>query len=851
MSDTHERAKDQGKNYNASSIQVLEGLEAVRKRPAMYIGDTMALGLHHLIWEVVDNSIDEALQGRCDRISLTIHKDLSISVLDNGAGIPVDIHPKFGVPALEIILTKLHAGGKFDKGSYQVSGGLHGVGVSVVNALSEWLEVEVYRDAKVYRQTFERGKKTSELAMLGETPNQGTMIRFKADPEIFEKTEVEWDRVEKRMRELAYLMGKMRLKITLSDERTGKEAEYLYPNGIIEFVKHLKSGKNALHEEVIFIVKESTSVDDYGVELALQYDDGYHENILTFVNNINTQEGGTHLIGFKSALTRALNQFARNNKLVKEKEKHPSGDDLREGLTAILSIEVPEPQFESQTKIRLGNREAETVVATVVGEGLKTFFEENPRVGRSIFEKAMEASRAREAARRAREQVRRKSAMESSSLPMKLADCNKDVPRSKAELMLVEGDSAGGTAISGRANFQAILPLRGKILNVEKAPAHKIMDHREIEAIVSAIGPTGFVGEEFIEEKLRYSKVIIMTDADIDGSHIRTLLLTFFYRKMPELVRRGYIYVAQPPLYCVKKGKQKFYVHSEKELREIKFKLGAGNTVLKIGDMNFEGARLEEVFGILSGIRDGCSFMRENDGFGVSDLVRYRDELGDWPTHRLIFRSNRVGPSRISGDGVKVAREETCIFLAGGEVEVDQIVKEMSREISDLQVSIKGDRAKHPDLEIQTLHLSNKFKAQVEKIRDIGIPLSIFDAKEDSGDMNAEAGDQADDQADELQIRVVVGKESKTVANLRLAIEEIYNSVSKDVITQRFKGLGEMNPDELWESTMDPERRVLLRVNLEDEANADQLFSILMGSVVEPRREFIEKHALEVTNLDV
>ncbi|MFQ5506342.1 MAG: DNA gyrase subunit B, partial [Planctomycetota bacterium] len=541
-----EKGREKKTKYNASSIQVLEGLEAVRKRPAMYIGDTSSTGLHHLVWEVVDNAVDEALQRRCDLIVVTLHDDGSVSVLDNGAGIPTDIHPQLGIPAVEVILTKLHAGGKFDKENYQVSGGLHGVGVSVVNALSEWLEVEVYRGGRIFRQTFERGRKTSEMAVLGETDKKGTMVRYKADPEIFETEEVSWSLVHKRLRELAYLMGTYGLRIIIVDERTEERDELLYPAGIIDFVRHLNDGKEALHEDVIYIHKAYTDPErdaSYGVEAALQYNDGYNECIFSFVNNINTAEGGTHLVGFKSALTRSFNQFAKQNNLVKDKEKYPSGEDLREALTAIISVEVPDPQFESQTKIRLGNREVEAIVSNIVSEGLKTFLEENPRIGKTIFQKAMEASRAREAARKARDQVRRKSAMEGSTLPGKLADCHKGTERDKAELFLVEGDSAGGSAVTGRADFQAVLPLRGKILNVEKAPIHKVSVHREIEAMIAAIG-TGFIGEEFNESKLRYGKVIIMTDADVDGSHIRTLLLTFFYRKMPELIKRGQIFVS-------------------------------------------------------------------------------------------------------------------------------------------------------------------------------------------------------------------------------------------------------------------------------------------------------------------
>ncbi|MEQ1631874.1 MAG: DNA gyrase subunit B, partial [Planctomycetota bacterium] len=573
--------------YDASSIKVLEGLDAVRTRPAMYIGDTGMKGLHHLVWEVVDNSVDEALLdpelGPADRIDVRIHKDGSISVRDNGRGIPVDMHES-GVPALEVILTKLHSGGKFDKSSYKVSGGLHGVGISCVNALAEPFDVEVTRGGKVYRQTYARGDKTSELEVIGKAEGSGTMVRFKADASIMEATEFSYDIVRKRLRELAYLMGTRGLKITLHDERDERSEEFMFPEGLKDFVSDLNRGKAGMHKDVIYIQRTVPSEQDpekiYEVELALQYNDGYHENVYTFVNNINTIEGGTHLVGFRTALTRALNNWARNEKFLKEKDPIPSGEDFKEGLTAVLSVKVPDPQFESQTKIKLGNREAQSIVETVVGEGLRTVFEETPGIARTIFGKALDALRAREAARKARDLVRRKSALESGGLPAKLADCQKGTAREDAELFLVEGDSAGGTAKQGRMPHQAILPLRGKILNVEKAAVDSILDHEEIQTIVSAIG-TGFLTEEFETEKLRYGKVIIMTDADVDGSHIRTLLLTLFYRKMPELVSRGHVFVAMPPLYRIKKGKTERYAVTEDEKIDIMAELGLGDTALQ------------------------------------------------------------------------------------------------------------------------------------------------------------------------------------------------------------------------------------------------------------------------------
>ncbi len=821
--DIQEQPPD-GSDYNASSIQVLEGLEAVRKRPAMYIGDTAQAGLHHLIWEVVDNSVDEALQRRCDQIVVTIHKDSSVSVLDNGAGIPVDLHPKLGVPALEIILTKLHAGGKFDKGSYQVSGGLHGVGVSVVNALSEWLEVEVYRNGRVFRQTFERGAKTSELTELGESSKTGTLVRFKADEEIFQTTEIQYERVTKRMRELSYLMGTYGLAISLVDERSGEKAEFRHPNGLIDFVTHLNTGKEVLHGDVIHIHKIHTSEDretQHEVEIALQYSNGYNETILSFVNNIHTVEGGTHLSGFKTALTRTLNQFAKKNNLIKEKEKQPSGDDLREGLTAIIAVKVPDPQFESQTKIRLGNRDVEGIVNTIFGEALRDYFEENPKDGKAIFEKAMQAARARDAARKARDQVRRKSAMENSTLPLKLVDCHRGTAREDAELFLVEGDSAGGTAVSGRASFQAILPLRGKILNVEKAPLHKVMDHREIEAIVAACG-AGFVGEEFDPNKLRYHKIIIMTDADVDGSHIRTLLLTFFYRKMPALVRGGYVYVAQPPLYILRKGKKYEYVHTEEQREAAMMRFGLDSLGLWVDGREFLGVELERAVETIRAIEREAGKDARRSSVGVSEIIRTRNECGSWPTHQITVRSERL-----AGHAPKT------LFVTGGEAELDEILGQMRADAEGLVVSFVGDANDQADVVVESIHVSKRLKELVERAAAMHLPLDLFD----------------DASGETATIEVKVGSERSRVRTLSEALRVF--GKRRDVFTQRFKGLGEMDDNQLWESAMDPAQRLLYRVESADEVDTDKLFTVLMGSVVEPRRQFIEKHSLDAKNLDI
>ncbi|MBE3578886.1 MAG: DNA topoisomerase (ATP-hydrolyzing) subunit B [Caldanaerobacter subterraneus] len=627
--------------YTASQIQILEGLEAVRKRPGMYIGSTGSRGLHHLVYEVVDNSIDEALAGYCKNIVVTIHKDNSITVEDDGRGIPTDIHPKVGKPAVEVALTMLHAGGKFNNDAYKVSGGLHGVGVSVVNALSERLEVIVKQRGKVFRQVYERGVPKTPLEVIGETEETGTIITFKPDKEIFEEIVFDYDILAQRLRELAFLNKGINIK--LIDERDGKEEVFNYEGGLIAFVKYLNRNKEVLHEEPIYMEAKNT---DYEVEVCMQYNDSYNENIYSFANNIDTKEGGTHLIGFKSALTKVINDYAKKYGMIKDGEKNLQGEDVREGLTAIASVKLKNPQFEGQTKTRLGNPEMRSIVEGVVTEKLSAYLEENPSVARIIVEKALQAARAREAARKARELTRRKSALENTALPGKLADCSEKDP-SKCELFIVEGDSAGGSAKAGRnSRFQAILPLRGKILNVEKARLDKILSNEEIRSIITALG-TG-IGEDFDISKLRYHKVIIMTDADVDGSHIRTLLLTFFFRFMKPLIENGHIYIAQPPLYKITKGKKVYYAYSDREL--------------------------------------------------------------------------------------------------------DKILSEIGRE---------------------------------------------------------------------------------------------------NIVVQRYKGLGEMNADQLWETTMDPEKRTMLKVTLEDAIAADEIFTILMGDKVEPRREFIEKYAKTVRNLDI
>lgn len=586
VNDKKENKANGNGNYDASQIQVLKGLEAVRKRPAMYIGDVSVRGLNHLIYEVVDNSIDEVLAGYCSKIIIILNKDGSVTVMDDGRGIPVDMHPTEKRPALEVVMTVLHAGGKFDKNTYKVSGGLHGVGVSVVNALSEWCEVEVRRDGNVYFQRYQKGIPGADVKIIGKAKKTGTKTTFMPDSSIFKNVKFSYDIVSDRMRELAFL--NKNLEIILKDENTEKEVQYLYKGGVISFIEYLNLSKDPLYKKPIYIIAEK---DDVNIEIALQHNDSYVENIYTYVNNIHTIEGGSHLVGFKAALTRTLNSYAQKNNLLKKENISLSGEDVREGLTAVISAKVMEPQFEGQTKTKLGNSEVKGITESIVGDGLASFLEENPSVGKRIIEKALTAARSREAARKARELTRRKSALEGGSLPGKLADCSIQDP-SKCELYLVEGDSAGGSAKQGRdRRFQAILPLKGKILNVEKSRIDKIVSNDEIRTIVSALG-TGIGGEEFDDSKLRYHKIIIMTDADVDGSHIRTLLLTFFFRYMKPLVEEGYVYIAQPPLYRVHKGKEDHYVYDEEERNKIMNRMGNNGVTVQrykgLGEMNPE-----------------------------------------------------------------------------------------------------------------------------------------------------------------------------------------------------------------------------------------------------------------------
>ncbi len=790
--------------YDATTIQVLEGTEAVRKRPAMYIGDTGARGLHHLVWEVVDNSVDEALAGYCTDIDVVVHTDNSVSVSDNGRGIPVDMHKTQKKPAVEVALTTLHAGGKFDHRTYKVSGGLHGVGVSVVNALSEWLEVEVRRDGNVYHQRYKKGKTTTKLTVIGKSKGNGTKVTFRADPEIFgEGFTLSFETLTNRLRELAFL--NKGIKITLGDERKDKQLEFKFDGGIVSLIDHLNKNKNALHKKVIYMQKEKDLVS---VEVAMQYNDGYAENIFSFANNINTIEGGTHLSGFKSALTRVANQYCKNKNLIKDADSALSGDDIREGMTAVVNIKLPNPQFEGQTKTKLGNTEVEGLVASMVNEGLSSFFEENPPIANKIIEKAVIASRAREAARKARELTRRKGALDMAGLPGKLADCSETDP-AICEIYLVEGDSAGGSGKQGRdRRFQAILPLKGKILNVEKARLDKVLANEEIRTIIAALGCG--VGEEFDISRLRYNKIIIMADSDSDGSHIRTLILTLLYRQMPKLVEGGHIYIAQPPLYKIKKGKKEEYLLTEEQMRESML------------DMGIEGIEVVHV-------KEAKSFTDKQLKDALRAILELKNLLSSVDKRGVkiqTFLKNRHPKTK-----------KLPIFM----VKVDGIAQFLHND-TDLAKLLKKEELSASQV-IEFFETPEIEKA-AEKLKKLGFS---------ENDLVEEEPQAATAKTKEKKPLFKIKMEGETYPAFSLndLLEEIRKRGKKGMVVQRYKGLGEMNPEQLWETTMDPERRTLLKVVLEDTVEADEMFTVLMGDAVEPRRQFIEKYAPEVKRLDV
>jgi DNA gyrase subunit B len=837
------------KKYDATTIQVLEGVDAVRKRPAMYIGDTTQRGLHHLVYEVVDNSIDECMGGYASRIDVIIHADNSVSVTDDGRGIPVDIHKGEGKPAVEVVLTTLHAGGKFDHRVYKVAGGLHGVGVSCVNALSEWLEVEVRREGKMYHIEFERGKTSSKLKAIGNSKTTGTRVTFRADEEIFGKGKIvySFDTLANRLRELAFL--NKNVMITLKDERAkDKYAEFQFSGGVVSFVEFLNKNKNVLHKKVIWFAREKDMIQ---AEIAMQYNDGYGENIFTFANNINTIEGGTHLTGFKSALTRTINQYCKAKNLIKESDPAMSGDDVREGLTAVISVKVPNPQFEGQTKTKLGNSEVEGIVESIINDALTAFIEENPPVANKIVEKAVLAARAREAARKARELTRRKGALEGASLPGKLADCQ-ETDASVCELYLVEGDSAGGSAKQGRdRRFQAILPLKGKILNVEKARLDKILSNEEIRTIITAIGCG--IGEEFNIERLRYHKLIIMCDADVDGSHIRTLFLTFLYRQMHTLLEKGYVYIAQPPLYKIKRGKREEYIQTEDHMNNLLLELGSeGLSLTRQKDKKeFTDKQLKAILDVLVEM-ESLSNAVERRGVSFTKYVSFRHKK----TKKLpIYMVNVEGEDHFLYNDDDLAE---YIKVEESESREGAKPKEKDQKGNGDKASSKGKKepARKEEAPQQKargpqyieFYEAREIEKIIDRIEKLGVDIEDYDPEDAAPDSKA----KKDAKAEPRPRYVIKGEEGKnTFAGLKEILRFVMHLGKEGMTMQRYKGLGEMNPHQLWETTMDPEKRTLLRVTLEDAVEADSMFTILMGESVEPRREFIEQHAHEVKVLDI
>ena len=822
------KAPQESKKYDARTIQVLEGVEAVRRRPAMYIGDTTQRGLHHLVYEVVDNSIDEAMGGYCNNINVVVHTDNSVSVEDDGRGIPVDIHKTEKKPAVEVVMTTLHAGGKFDHRVYKVSGGLHGVGVSVVNALSEWLEVEIKRDGKIFHQEYEQGKASSKLKTVGKSAKTGTRVTFKADKEIFGKIDFSYDTLSNRLRELAFL--NKNIKIGLKDERSDKENIFQFKGGIVSFVEHLNKNKNALHKKVIYFIKKK---DDIEAEVAMQYNDGYAENIFSFANNINTIEGGTHLTGFKSALTRSTNQYCRSRKLIKEGISL-SGDDIREGLTAVVSVKTQNPQFEGQTKTKLGNSEVEGIVESITNEALSTFMDETPSVANKIVDKAVLAARAREAARKARELTRRKGALDSGSLPGKLADCAEEDP-TICEVYLVEGDSAGGSAKQGRdRRFQAILPLKGKILNVEKARLDKMLNNEEIRTIITALG-TG-IGEEFNIEKLRYHKIILMADADIDGSHIRTLLLTFFYRHMKELFEKMHIYIAQPPLYKIKRGKREEYIDTEAEMNSMLIELGTEDIEItrQKDKKTFSEKQLREMLGFLAELETLENSINRR-GVKFSKYITFRHKK----TKKVpIYMANVEG-------------EQVFLYDDGELAELTKTKNKASRKPAKDKKE-PAEPEKTAEELYKELNLIEFFEAReidkiIKKIESSSISMDDYDPIIEK----EEEKRKAKKEVQKPLYKAVLEGEKKDIYSLKELVKFIKTAGKHGMSIQRYKGLGEMNPDQLWETTMDPEKRTIQRVLLEDAVAADQMFTVLMGDQVQPRKEYIQKHAHEVTNLDI
>ncbi len=831
--------------YTAANIVVLKGLEAVRKRPGMYIGDTDdGSGLHQLIYEVVDNAVDESQAGYCDEVTVTLCADGSVRVTDNGRGIPTEIHKDENRSAAEVVMTVLHAGGKFDSESYKVSGGLHGVGVSVVNALSEWLVMEIHRHGRIHRQRYEQGAPLAPLCEVGDTSKSGTIIQFKPDPEVFSMVEFSYDLVVQRLRELAFLNAGLAIHVV--DKRGDEERrqEFKYEGGIRSFVEYLNRNKPVLNKTTMYARDER---DGIYVECALQWNDSFQENVFCFTNSIHNRDGGTHMSGLRSALTRSINTYGQQSNLFKnQKVTALSGDDSREGLTAVLSVKVHDPKFSSQTKEKLVSSEVKSVVEAVVADKLMEYFEENPQDAKAVVGKAVDASRAREAARRAREMVRRKGALDSASLPGKLADCSERDP-TKAELYIVEGDSAGGSAKQGRdRRFQAILPLRGKILNVEKARFDKVLSSQEILNIVTALG-TGIGAENFNPEKLRYHKIVIMTDADVDGSHIRTLLLTFLFRHMQELVTRGHVYIAQPPLYRLKKGKKEMYIKDDAAFEDYMDELGCQSAVLKVeGGEPVEGEQLRKLtqqvqsyqkqLGKIGRLRDRRVVEAVVNGADTQVSMLQRRELAQQALDSAVDYLQQFYPDILPMEVAKVEAEEIVAAnwdAEGGSIGDEAFTNEGGGSSGFRLVLKGGNTGNMPEVIIDRAFLES---GEVAELRS---RLAVFEwLKNVPCQLVEKGGDEA-------------GGTTYSLGRIEELSEQIFALGKKGQQMQRYKGLGEMNPEQLWETTMHPENRTFLRVKVEDMIEADGIFTVLMGDEVEPRRDFIERNALSVKNLDI
>ncbi|MCU1283947.1 MAG: gyrase subunit [Acidobacteriales bacterium] len=848
-------------NYDADSIKVLGGMEAVRKRPAMYIGSTGEMGLHHLVYEVVDNSVDEALAGHADTVNVTIHIDNSITVQDNGRGIPtgdMDIDGE-KIPAAQVVMTVLHAGGKFDSSNYKVSGGLHGVGVSCVNALSEQLDLEIWRDGNVWEQTYSKGEPTSKLKKTGSTKKRGTMVHFLPDRTIFTATEYNYDTLAQRLRELAFL--NKGLLITLTDERTtdsktgeAKTTEFKYSGGIAEFIKHLNRGKTVLHEKPIYMEAER---DGVAMEIALQYNDAYSESVFCFANNINTVDGGTHLSGFRTSLTRTINYAGQQLGLFKDVKENLSGDDVREGLVAVISVKLSQPQFEGQTKGKL-NSDIAGIVQAFVNERLGAFFDQNPPIARKIINKAIEAARAREAARKARDLTRRKGALDGGGLPGKLADCSERQPE-RCEIYLVEGESAGGTAKQGRdRKFQAILPLKGKILNVEKARYDKMLGHEEIRAMITALG-CGIGKDDFDPAKLRYHKVILMTDADVDGSHIRTLLLTFFFRHMTELIKRGHVYIAQPPLYSIKKGKSLQYIKDDREFVKVMVKRASEGIVVRYGDgaAKLEGNALTKFMTTL------------NEYIGFFDKVnkRIRDERISSLLPKLGFSARADFEGDKKNPSAKIVKLEKELNKLSKDAGIKKVETEFDEEHNTWQVRFTDAQGAERVINWEMAHapeyrqMMSKYK-QIEQFMEPPFIIerqsranAAAEAQEEESELSAVEQSEREKAAKKTPAAKGAKRKGEDEIVEKQSARELFEYVvsegRKDYTVQRYKGLGEMSAEQLWKTTMDPEIRTLLQVKLEDIAECETIFSTLMGEDVEARRKFIEENALDVKNLDI